>query len=71
MKNSKGKEVARPVDDAMEVDQDPEYRPSEVEIRDMIKNGEWLEVRRWIFSAGALEMLDNGQYSFDPTVVSD
>lgn len=70
-KNSKGKERQR--DEPMDVDENDdmpmdidqeEKEPSQEEIQKMIRSGNFLEARKWVFSEGALKVLQNGQYIF-------
>jgi len=40
---------------------DVDEPPSPQEIREMIKRGEFLKARRYVFSKGAQAMLENGE----------
>jgi hypothetical protein len=47
----------------MAVDAQPESEANaDVDVADLIKQGKLLEASRLVFSAGALEMLENGEF---------
>ena len=59
MKNSKGKRVER-----SEKEAEIPNSPSEEEILEMLDQGDYSQARQYIFSARALEMLENGKFPF-------
>ena len=65
----KGKAVAQPQDEPMLIDPEapdseaPDSEPSEPNIADLIKQGKLSQASQFVFSAGALEMLENGKFS--------